>query len=574
MSDDLPTTRCLLCSLQCPLALSSDASGGISVEYVADDQVTEGRLCFRGHYAADLAAHPMRLTSAEMRNGEPLPTQSPSFMEDVLRRLGGRLHSAGMNAAVVVDGNLTTGDILACLRFGRGALKTDRVAVYLPESDEAMLAGLRPDAELLPVEEVRNGDVFLFVGDALATHPMIGRHVMDAKWGNRAKIFGMDCLPNRVAGFADKFLLVEPGGEAPALAAVCRMAEGSLAADQAWAGEDLADLVKASGAEESMLRGIAEALAEAKQAGIFLAPAPGRMTNVTAAAAAACALCETFKAAKLMPLFRYGNAVGAGRAATAAEAQVSGEVMRAALEGRVEVLLSIGVDVLRLLSPKDAEALRRRVSTLAIASVLRNRTTEQADFVLPLAAWFEQSGQAHDAIAGTVELHSLLEPPGAALPACDLSARLAAAAHALPPSHAALPDEKPFRGAAVKEIRVGEAPDSGLRLVARTDVADFGDGSETRQCSWARYMEAEPELVVNAAEAKKRKLAPRCRAVVRANHTEARVRIRTTQQMPAGTVAVSTAFDRTRRLFLQRLDGAGIGELAPVECDVTVEADL
>ena len=81
MSDDLPTTRCLLCSLQCPLALSSDASGGIGVEYVTDDPVTEGRLCFRGHYAADLACHPMRLTRAEMRNGAASMARDPSSME-------------------------------------------------------------------------------------------------------------------------------------------------------------------------------------------------------------------------------------------------------------------------------------------------------------------------------------------------------------------------------------------------------------------------------------------------------------------------------------------------------------
>ena len=58
-------TRCLYCSLFCPVSVNQRVSGVIEPAYV--DRAEEGGLCYRGHYISALMGHPRRLTGGLRR---------------------------------------------------------------------------------------------------------------------------------------------------------------------------------------------------------------------------------------------------------------------------------------------------------------------------------------------------------------------------------------------------------------------------------------------------------------------------------------------------------------------------
>lgn len=576
MPEPLPITRCLHCCLACPLSFRADPPAGataaaeeVAVEYAPGDDA-QGRLCWRAHCMAEMASHPLRLVGAEAGRGKPVP------VGEALGLARERLAGAGARAAVLVDANLPTEAIAAALRLGREALGTERAAACLPATDAAMLRGLADGPPVLALEGVAKRDALLVVGDAFATHPVLAGRVLDAKQMGRAALFGLDCARNRVAGFSDAFLLVRPGGEAFALAALCALASKPLGAEHPWAdGRSAGELAAAAGVEESALRQVAERLSRAERPAVLLAPVAGRMANVAAAAAAASALCEA-AGAMLMPLFASGNAFGAAGAAAGLRAPLSSAVLRDALDGQVEALLCVGVDALALVRPEDAERLRRRVPTLAAASAFPNRTTAAADVTLPLALWFEQSGTVGPTGGGALPLERALAPPGDAMTVAELCAGLAPAGAGREPAPAPNGAEVQSVGAGFKPAPTSaDAPElagEALLLVARPDGLWLGGGDVSRVLAWPRYAEPSPELLMNPADLAARGLAPKAPAKLRANHAEAAVHVRPSPDMPPGVIAVSTAFAATRALFPLRKDGAGVWETSPALAEVMEDA--
>ena len=568
-------TRCLLCSLACPVALDATgqngAAGAISTEYAAGDPLTQGRLCFKGHYLAEMAAHPFRLTSAALRNEQHGQGAEIVPIDKALSSLGSRLALAGKGAAVVVDGNLPIEDIATALHFAREVVGADLACVYLPDSDAAMLRGIRPRTPILPFEDVATCDVFLAVGDVFATHPVISRPLLEARAARKARLFGMDCMPNRVTGFSEAFLRVKPGAEAVALAALCKMLNREIPAGSALADDrSAAELAELAGVNAAALRAVADALSKAKQPAILLDPVPGRTANVAEAALVASALCEVL-GPRLMPMFSYGNAAGAARTAAALSSVSFAEVVEGALGAKVEVLFSIGVDVMRVLSATDASRLRANVSMLAVASAFRSRSTEEADVVLPLAAWFEERGSALNAAGSRIELAAALAPPRGAVSAKELCARLAASSGAALPEEPSLarPSYGGFLGQTQGKLDLSEVSSGAFELVARADTVDLDAGSVSRLLAWPRLVEPAPELCMNAADAATRGLAARSSVRVRANGNETLARLRVSSDVPQGMAAISTAFAETRRLFPRRSDGPHGFELTWSEAEIT-----
>lgn len=577
MTDAIQSTHCLLCSLACPVAFAGNHGRDdeqVVTEYMTEDALTQGRLCFRGHYLAEMAAHPFRLTFAEMRDRRKGGSAETVPLARAVETLASGLQGRGGNVAVIVSGRLPTEDILCALQFGREVVGSDLVCVWLPESDVAMLRGIDPGVALLPFDDVAACDVLLAIGDVFATHPVVSRPILESRAARKTRLFAMDCTPNHVAGFAEKFVRVTVGAESAALAALCRLLNHEIPSANAWAnGCSAADLAGMAGVDESALRPIAEAISQAESPAILLDPVSGRMANMASAAAIASALCKG-QGMRLMPMFQCGNALGAARAAAQCGAKALGEVMAAVLDGKVGVLFSIGVDLMRLLSPEDGTKLRNRVSTLAVASAFVNRSTENADIVLPLAAWFEAEGHAIDATGKLLDLTALLAPPGGAMTARDLCAQLASSAGAALPEAVDLSECEGFLGCPPAEIMLGDESSPALRLVARADVKDFDHGSVSRALAWPALFEPEPELYMSAADVKARGLAPRSCVRVRANGHEASVRLRIAPDIPEGTAAVSAAFDATRTLFRSReYDGAQASELTWSEAEVTAETE-
>jgi len=572
MSESVTGTRCLFCSLMCPVAFAQDPSGGTEemiAHYVADDPVTGGRLCFRGHALPEMATHPLRLTNAELRVPGQTQRKTPVSVHEALEAAASRLMEAGGRAAVLVDGNLPTEDIACAIQFAGEVVKTKRVGVYLPDSDAAMCRGMNPDTPLISPAEIAGSDVILIMGDAFATHPVVSSAILEARVARKLRIVAGDCMPNHVAPFAETFVITRPDGAAALLAALCKQLGCEPGGNWA-AGREIAELAETAGAAAADVKALADAITGAKSPAIVLAPVPGRMSNVSAAAAAASSLC-TARGARLMPLFRYGNAVGAVAAMGASRPWQ--DCLQAVRDRTADTLLAVGVDILRLVPAKEIASLRRGLQTLIAASLLRNRTAAHADIVLPMAATFETGGTAQSANGKGVEINAVMPPPGGALSARDLCAGLASAMGRALSAGSQPATAASYQGRPDAPAAPASSPEIGLQLVARSDVPDFDTGALSRLMAWPAFAEPMPELHMNASEVKRRGLAPRGRATLRANGQEAVVQLCVDANVPEGMAAVSEAFEETRPLFRERrLDGAGI-ELCWSEADVTAETN-
>lgn len=318
----------------------------------------------------------------------------------------------------------------------------------------------------------------------------------------------------------------------------------------------------------STLHRIADAFRSAKYPAVLLAPVPGRMSNVAEAARMASCLCE-LPGSHLMPMFRYGNAVGAAQVAGGMGAQPFEDVIHRILSAEVEVLLSLGCDVLSVLTMKQGQRLREAVSMLAVASPMRNRSTETADILLPLGMWFEQHGSVLGATGELEVLTPAASAPGGDMATSSLCRRLARAMNRPWSDDSAVPRASAFMGQTSGEIEIGEASSDGLRLVSRADTSDFDTGSISRVLAWARYLEPAPELLMNPADAKDRSLGSRARVCVRASGHETEARLRTSADMPRGVTAISAAFEDTRELFTRRGESPDTLEMAWTKADVT-----
>ncbi|MFH1570502.1 MAG: hypothetical protein ABIL09_21105, partial [Gemmatimonadota bacterium] len=213
-------TRCLLCSLCCPVTVEYDRAGGLAVS--APGGSSTG-LCGRGSCLAELAQHPQRLQEARRHNGKPerlsLQAAATAF-NDMLAAVG------EAPVAVVVDGNLPCEDIAAVHQWSRTWWGKAVVAVHLPPTDLDFIEGLSASrARVLHPSELAGCDGAVVVGDALRTHPALGRAFLSWKYGHpNALLLTIDTHATVTSHFGGVQLRAVPGAQAQALRAVAALA--------------------------------------------------------------------------------------------------------------------------------------------------------------------------------------------------------------------------------------------------------------------------------------------------------------------------------------------------------------
>jgi len=572
------STRCLFCSLMCPLAVQAHGKHVILPAY-PDDKIAasrtgfaQGRLCYRGHYVTALLGHPKRLTDATVKaDGRPCTA------DDAVRELAAVLKErAGAETAVLVDGNLPCEDLAGAVRFANDSLGTQNVAVYLPPADEAILRGLSAaSCRLLSLEMVEECDTLLAVGDPFATHPVLARAMLDAKAaGPRHRLLVLDTMLGRTSRFADTFVQVAPCAEAAALAAIAKCMEADVTAlAPEPASRSVAELCGMAGASEAAIRTIADGLREAKKSGVVISLPTGRTADGALVVALAGAFCQD-DGCGLLPLFTYGNAAGASSTAKALGAMAVPSLLAKMEAGEIRALLCLNLDPFSALPKRLVQKAFENLDLLAAVSPMPTRVTEVADICLPSAFWFEEEGTAQDFRGEKIGLAPVMPPPRGALTIRNLLTGLAAALG----SEAAL-DFTPvgvpsggqagpgtlISGLAAREDReaVGE-----FTLISRAESADFADGSLTQHVDWARLMEPRPALLVNAADAAALGLAGsptqvRQRIIeIQSDGQKASAHVSVSDDVPKGVVAVSPRYGSTRAVF----DWHASAEQGVLEC--------
>jgi len=560
-------TKCLFCSLCCPMVVEILAHGEPMVEFVDQDPVTQGRLCYRGHFVPELLNHPRRLTSGRVRKEQKLVPCSPDV---ALETVASALKTAIREQTLIfIDGNMACEDIGAGLAFAREVLPGCRAVVWMPPDDEQVLAGIADvHSPATKMENLSGSDLVLAIGDPFAGQPVIAKSVLDAKEAARGnQLIVIDTVRGKTARFATIHLQPRLGMD---LAAVAALASGL--------GIDVSDIVKcdakvlpdSAGIDASGVAEVVEAVKSARAPVVVLSMSAGKHANIRQIACIAARI--ALKCGSLLPLLTYGNAVGAWSFARANGALTTAEAMAALRDRQVNTILSVGAPIADAVPQTWLQVCLNRMSFVASAMPMPSGIDQYAHVSLPLGYWFESDGNAVDGVGNTTELHEMLPPPRGALRVSELFERLGSTitGTAFSSEEDGIPAMSGLKETASRlpVAMAGKAPDPIILL--RADGAGFAEGSIMRQCRWSRVMEHCPSVWVNPADAKASCVNDKDTVTVRTEQGSAQARVNVTNDVPAGCVAVSPNFPKTTALLDCSVDEEGQSiEFVPTEATLT-----
>lgn len=574
MKNTLQQSRCLNCSLLCPIAISLGADGKAIPEYVTGDSAaTGGRLCFRGHYVSELINHPRRFSSAWVRNGSVAETDLESALDATVAAL--REAARDHSVAVLVDGNFPCEEIVRAVTFVKDCLGCDAVAVYVPPTDEGLLKGYASvDGTGCDAAALEQVSTVLAVGDVFSTHPVLAKPILDAvKQTKQGKLLAIDSMVGRTMRHAAKRYLIRPDGEAAALGAIACAAAGSATP---LVGNDVSldDLASRAGLDAAAVQEIASDLQGASGAAVALSIGAGRTTQAPACAAGAAVLqgaCRT----KTLLLCTYGNAAGALAASAASGALPLGTWLRRLSEKPAKVVLAIGTDLVGMSPDSVSQAVFGKAQTVISAASMPGATSARADIVLPLAAPWETDGSVMTPAGERIEVRGLVAPPGGAMTLTQLldelgqridgTARSGTAADNTHIDPLATNLDKP-----VIALDDDDSPQGTLSMISRTGHFDLHQGSTSRQLEWTRLMESEPYVLISPQDASA--LGVRSGDAVRMSTPGGVTTLsaRIDDSVAAGTLAATAGLPDTRNLFPWRVRPDELIDIGPATVGIEV----
>ncbi len=546
-------TTCLFCSLCCPAGVAFDANGLPAPAYPGHSPEAHHGLCFRGHYIADLVGNPGRLHEALVREGESARVVAPA---DALRQAAETLRSKE-GLAVVVDGNLTCEEIVSAVRTAREALEVERVAIFVPPADLAILRGVAATGtRKLSEADLADCDVVLAVGDPFATHPVVASAVLDALGKARGNcLVNIDPLRGRTARYAVQHCRIAPGGEAAALAGLLV----ALGAGDDLGGLDVGRAAEMAGLKASDLEELAATVGRAERLAVLVSLPEGRCECGDAAAALAARVAEV-RGGGVLPLLTYGNATGAWRLAAALGTEPVGQVLREAVEGKVNRLVVLGTDLVWALPTAEFGS----AEVVVAGSALPSGLTTRSRFVVPMALWFESEGTVVDGSGVARRSGAVAGPPKGAMRASEIVAALAGVGPAAVSADelGRLLGEEPKADLAevLGESASWAAPrgDGKVLVVSRGDGRGFAEGSLTSQLAWPVMVEPVATLALDPARAADLGET----ATVRTDGVEVRLAVVASEDVPPGVAAVAPHFPSTRMLLGWGERGVGPGRVA------------
>jgi len=565
--------RCTNCSLVCPVAVSVDANGKVSPEYVKDpSSATQGRLCFRGHYVAELADHPARLTAAWERNGKVKEAELGRALGAAARALEKAVQAG--SAAVLVDGNFPCESIAQAVSFVREGLGCDRVAVYVPPTDESILRGGSSCGMTgADTGALAKATTVLAVGDVFGTHPVMARPILDAVTRTReGQLLSIDSMVGRTMRYAAKKHVISPGGEAAALAAIARAAGGDLGPSLGDAS--MADLAGRAGMGAAVAQEIASALRDRGPSVVILSIPTGR-SAVAAACAAAAAAVERACNTKTILLCTYGNTAGALAAADSSGALSLGAWLARLKEEPASVVMTIGTDFAGLAPDDVAQAVFGAADTVICAASVPGATTARADIVLPLAAPFEVAGTVVTPSGERIDAPELLPPPGGAMTVVAMLEQLAGRMQGVtwsPPSvdvSAQRLETGEIQGLGAGLRSLGST-EGALSMISRTRHFELPQGSVSRQLAWPKAVEPETCVVISPQDADALGVRPGDIVQLSTPAGVTTLPAKVDDAVPAGTLAATAGLPETRNLFSWNIRSDGLIDVGPAAASIDV----
>ncbi|MEO0091704.1 MAG: hypothetical protein ABIK61_03225 [candidate division WOR-3 bacterium] len=212
-------TTCPLCQYGCELSINEINRGGFiirKIEYDHNTLVNQGRLCARGNLATRILEDNKRLTY-------PLLNNNPISWNDAITQISTSLNKFSADEiAITYDINNTLEELSLIFNFTQ-QLKTETVLRSYLEP-EAFFNYTIDKVKYAELKDISSAKVFLIIGDIFSKSPVIAKPILDAKYADRNhRLYYIDSVKSKLAGFANKFIQVKPGTEPILLLALIGM---------------------------------------------------------------------------------------------------------------------------------------------------------------------------------------------------------------------------------------------------------------------------------------------------------------------------------------------------------------
>lgn len=526
-------SRCTLCPAGCELDRVSAGPNAWQIEY---PHAVSAGVCPRGSCLAELLTHRRRILAPARRAGDRLQGIVPA---EALRDL---LAAGGDSVTILLDGNVPCEQMLAAAHWCR-SWRQAKLCFVLEPADEQLLLGTEASgADYLSAADLAECDGFCIIGDAFAANPACSRGIFERrKAESRTPIVVIDPGAGTCAKFATHRVDAGVGRELAALWQVA--AAAGVSAEMPGPPKD-ADIPSAQAA--------GNALAHCRRLGVLISAeyaraAPWRQIGYLAGQFARA------RGGGVAPQTAGANALAAVRLG----AKMGTVSLAKALSPEAGVRVAVGADVLGMLGWSGDD-----VKITAAAAALPNRTTDAAEFVLPVTMVGELAGTYLLDGARPASVSALLPGPAGILSPGDLVAALALAGGARAPEAAAMPDltQRAKLDAPAPAATCANPPTPVLLLHRQATLA--GAGALTAHASWQLATQETPDLRVSPADAGAMGLKNLGLVTVRVGGQSVRTRVQFAPELTPGVLVLPEGYPQVRAMIPSRIDTASDAVIA------------
>ncbi|MEY2995322.1 MAG: NADH-quinone oxidoreductase subunit [Actinomycetota bacterium] len=383
-------STCTTCSVGCRITVESSRDQLLRYQGVDSDPVNWSWLCDKGRFNFEAVESDDRL-------GEPLVatdgTFAPASWNVALRR------AAALVSEAIAEGGATS---VAILGGARGtnedafAWASFAKALGVTSVDAQMGDGLPPSVFAYPqatIDEAAHAATVILLGPDLKEElPVLHLRLRDASEKKRSRLVELSPKETGLTRYAWKSTLHEPGHQA---AAVDALLDDPTVAGQIASGSVVLVVGRGNLAESPEFT--MDALRR------LVARIPG---------------------AKVLPVLRRGNVRGAIHAGLSSTD--TADVLRAAIDGRVNCLVTVGADPIA--DFPDSDLVRRAMAAIPrhiSVDTFLTASNQNADVVLPAAAFGEKDGTTTNAEGRVTQLARKITVHGTARPDWMIAVELA-----------------------------------------------------------------------------------------------------------------------------------------------------
>ena len=521
-------TTCPFCLYGCELAIVSSVNNYVrNVEYLPDAKINQGRLCPRGNAASIILGDKKRLTNPIYQNRAINWTQALEIINKTIKNVD------TSKIAITFDKNFTQeefdsikglADGLGIENFASSYLEPDYYFSYKVEDC--------PKAKLTDIEKAK---VFVLIGDVFAQTPVISKPILNARYADRNnRIFVIDSISTRTAGFADKFMLCRPGTESLVILAMSSYLSGKIK------GLEIETIAEISGVSVSLIEEVANSFSSINPGVIVEANNFGREDNPYLYALAGQIL--TLKGGDGKKF------LGLGEASSALGKDSYGNIHNRIKDGQIKTLLNFG-DSFPFAYPQ-LEADLNRLDSLFSTALFRPQKPMPGP-ILPCASNLEKNGTINTLWEET-KIHKTLEPASGSKTFAEIIEKLESVHGSSAKSAGSSDENKPITTREIYEqarlhleSKKQKATDKNDRLLLLGDKPAIG---------FLNIFDKENIIKINPLDCINLKLKEDRPVKVSTEIHETELIIKKTNQVPQGIALVGVNRIENRNLFPMVID--------------------